>query len=613
MRDHLRLNLMRRPVYIATGDSAAFAVFHPASDPERAARPPVLICPPWGWADVASYRARRDWATRLAAAGFPTLRFDLPTTGNSGGEVTDAGVPGGWVAATLAAATWLADTEGTAGVAALGLGLGGLLAMAAIAAGAPILALALWGAPGRGKRFVRETQAFSRMQPWLGGQVAADGFDAGVPDGWLEAGGFALGPETLAELKGMAVTLPPQSSLSRVLLLDRDGIAPDPELAEAVEAAGVAVEPADGSGWGGFISHPELAVVPEATAAELEAWLSAQPVPVIGAATAPPAPDALDLEIGGEEVRETALVLGEPGRETIGLLAEPAAGTADDLCAVFLNAGAVRSAGPNRMWAETARRWASRGVPSLRIDLQGVGEADGEPAGGLQIGDFYAPRFGAQVGALLDELERREVGRRFILVGLCSGGYWAFRTAVADERVIAALLLNAGALRWVDDLPHQREAHRTSRALERRWWQKLLRREIEADRIVRLLRSVFLNALAGVRRSIARLAGRGESSLRKGMEDDLDLLRDRRTRVVLAFSEDEPLGEEVQRYRLQEQVARWPDAHFASLPGNDHTLRPLSAQRAASALLDEELALLLGAAASTSGRSASGRSTSGSG
>ena len=467
---------MNRPFYIGSGASAAFAVFHPAASAAPSGKPPVLVCPPWGWDDVASYRVRREWARRLAVAGFPTLRFDLPATGNSGGAATDDGIVPGWIAATLAAASWLADAEGGGdGIAALGIGLGGTLALEAVAAGAPISALALWGAPGRGKRFVRETQAFSRMQPWLAGEVGADGFDPGVPEGWLEAGGFAVGPETLAELKAMKVELPTGSALSRALLLDRDGIAADPELAEALENAGVAVERGEGKGWEGLVSHPELAVVPEGTAADLQAWLLAEPPGQVTAPSPPPSSETLGLEVDGVAVRETATALDESWGRTIGILAEPAARAdvpADEgLCAVFLNAGAVRSVGPNRMWAETARRWAAAGVPSLRADLQGIGEADGDPPGTLQIGDFYAPRFGPQVPALLDELERRGLGRRFVLVGLCSGGYWTFRTAVADPRVAAAFLVNAGALRWVDDLPQQREARRTSRAMESRWWR----------------------------------------------------------------------------------------------------------------------------------------------
>ena len=539
---------MNKPFYIGTGRIATFAVFHPAEERERAEKPPVLICPPWGWADVASYRARREWADRLSGAGFPTLRFDLPATGNSAGDVADAGITAGWVSATLAAASWLADAEGSGtGIAALGIGIGGLLALAAIVAGAPISALALWATPGRGKRFVRETQAFSRMQPWLAGEVGADGFDPGVPEGWVEAGGFALGPETLDDLRSMTAVASAGSSLTRALLLDRDGIATDPEIAETLEAAGVAVDRGEGTGWEDFISHPEWAVAPEQTGDELERWLVAAPKGSAGSSSAPPASETLELDVGGVEVRETALALEEDWGRTIGVLAQPAADGPADLCAVFLNAGAVRSVGPNRMWVETARSWAAAGVPSLRVDLQGIGEADGERPGSLQIGDFYARRYGDQVTALLDQLERREVGRRFVLVGLCSGGYWAFRTAVADPRVAAVLQLNAGALRWVPDLPRQREAHRSGRALERRWWRKLLHGEIEPRRIVQLLRAFVANAATGGWRSLARLFGRGGTPLRAGIESDLDVLRDRGTRVLLGFSGDEPLGEEVAR------------------------------------------------------------------
>jgi alpha-beta hydrolase superfamily lysophospholipase len=599
LRDHVRSIGMNRPFYIGTGSSSTFAVFHPADPSRRGGKPPVLICPPWGWIDVASYRARREWASRLAAVGFPCLRFDLPATGNSAGEVSDADLVTRWISATLAAAGWLADAEGTgAGIGALGIGLGGLLALAAIVRGAPIAALALWGTPGRGKRFVRETQAFSRMQPWSAGEAGPDGFDPGVPPGWEEAGGFALSPETLSELKTLTFESVTGSSLSRVLQLDRDGVAADPELGEALADAGVAVDHAAGSGWEDFVSHPEWAVVPEATAAEFSRWLVAQPTPPVPVPSpAPPATETLALEVGGVEVREAALALEQPWGRTIGILAEPGDGHGEDLCGVFLNAGAVRSVGPDRMWTEAARRWAAAGVRSLRADLQGIGEADGELPGRLQVGDFYAPHYGPQVSALLDELERREVARRFVLVGLCSGGYWAFRTAVDDPRVVAVVQLNAGALRWVDDLPRRREAHRTARALEGRWWRKLLHGEIEPGRIAQLMRAVLVNSLTIVRRAVRRLGGRGQGPLKAGIESDFDALRDRGTRILIAFSDDEPLGEEIERDRFEERADRWPNIEFAHLPGSDHTLRPLAAQRAARELLDAELARLTRSAA----------------
>jgi len=50
-----------RPLYLGAGPSASFAIFHPpaAGAPVRT---PVLISPPWGWDEVASYLGLRSAA-----------------------------------------------------------------------------------------------------------------------------------------------------------------------------------------------------------------------------------------------------------------------------------------------------------------------------------------------------------------------------------------------------------------------------------------------------------------------------------------------------------------------------------------------------------------------
>lgn len=579
-----------RPFHIRSGATPLFAVHHPV-DPGTAPRRPVLICSPWGWDDIASYRARREWAIRLAAAGHPTLRFDLPATGNSAGTPGAKGIVEGWVAAVAAASSWLSEENGGAAISVLGLGLGGLLAIAAAQGGAPIEELALWGVPRDGKRFVRETGAFSRMQTW-NAEDEAD-FDPGVPEGWIEAGGFALSPATIESLKALTPVID-RGRLRRVLAIDRDGVAVDPKLIAALEAGVADTEVGAGPGWSDFVSHPERSTVPAVVATGLEKWLEASPGATVS--TTGGASEREDaVEVGPAGVRETAIVVAQDWGRTLGVLAEPA-GARADLCAVFLNAGAVRMVGPSRLWTETARRWAGRGVPSLRVDLQGIGEADGEPAGALQVGDFYVPRYISQVRGVLDELQGRGLGDRFLLVGLCAGGYWAFQTAVADPRVVAGFGVNAGALRWDTDLLVQREARKGGRAFERRSWRKLLRGEIPWSKIAGLLRSLaieFGRRLVTVGR---RLAGRPvEDGLKGGIEADLDSLERSGTGVLLAFSGREALGEEVAADGLADHLDRWPRADFADLPGNDHTLRPLSVQRAARELLDAELDRLLDA------------------
>jgi alpha-beta hydrolase superfamily lysophospholipase len=582
---------MARPLHLTVGDSAVFAVHDPpAVGTER--RAPVLICPPWGWDDVASYRARRGWARRLAAGGHHTLRFDLPTTGNSGGRPSDEGVVQAWVEAITVAAGWLAATAGATSVAALGLGLGGLLGLEAAGGGAPVAAVAMWGVPGSGRRFLRELRAFAALQSW----TADPDFDPGVAEGWIEAAGFGISPATIEALSRLA---PGErvGDLRRVVAFERDGIPVEAALLDRLRTAGVDVDTAPGLGWGEFVSHPERSTLPGAVATRFEAWLrdldaSATTGDAVGAPPAGRASVPVPVPVDG--ARETAVALSAPWGETVGVLAEPRAGADGDLCAVFLNAGAVRMVGPSRLWTETARDWAAAGLTSFRVDLEGIGEADGEPSGKLQVGDFYVPRYLGQVRGVLDELERRGWGSRFLLVGLCAGGYWAFQTSVADERVVAAFAVNAGALRWHPDLLTRRAARLGGgRAREADYWRKLLRGEVQRGKVTALLRSLVRMAGLGGRAAIARPFGRSRAQqLTREIDADLDRLSADGKRILLAFSAREPLGEEVEAEGLTRREARRPGVEFASLPGADHTLRPPVAQRAFHELVDAELARL---------------------
>lgn len=259
-----------QPIYLKSGQETIFGLFHrPVAG--AAAQSAVLICAPWGWDEVASYRSRRLWAERLAAAGHPTLRFDLPSSGDSSGSPGDPARIKAWVAAIGVASEWLATVAGGVPIALLGLGLGGLLARQALADGAPVEELVLWGSPRAGRAFVRETRAFSRLQPW-GHSRAGDLDLTPLPQGWIEAGGFVLSAETLEDLASLQPQ-PPAAGLRRVLLLERDGIEVDGDLRESLEAGGAAVSAAPGEGWGKMVSHPERTVAPLEVFDRVESWL----------------------------------------------------------------------------------------------------------------------------------------------------------------------------------------------------------------------------------------------------------------------------------------------------------------------------------------------------
>jgi pimeloyl-ACP methyl ester carboxylesterase len=559
------------PVYIPSERSTIAALLTPPAG--KASGLAVLVCAPWGWDEVASYRARRELAERLAEAGHEVLRFDLPAVGDSSGAARDPDLLGSWRSAIRDCARWLRKSTAASEVVALGLGLGGLLARDAIASGAPIEQLILWGAPARGRNFVRETRAFAGMQRWDQDEDAADG--------GLEAGGFVLSAATLEALSESPAP-PPGRGLRRVLLLSRDGVAVDKKTRESFEATVDDVEEEAGDGWGDFVEHPERSVLPDAVATKVADWLATGKPGETGA-EAPALPEAPVAELGA--VEERPWHLQRDFGDLFGILSTPAGGVEDGgPTVVFLNAGAVRHTGPDRLWVELSRAAAAAGVRSLRVDLEGIGETDGDPLGRGHVGEFYAARLERQVGTILNSLESLGLGRRFMVVGLCAGGYWGYRVARSDRRVERGVLINAGALHWEDDLVEEREARKMRRAFSLRWWKRLLSGQIRPGRLA----AVFA---ASMRRLFGRLRGpiAGGPLEEVGYNDEFDALLRTGTRVTLAFSADEPLEAELIEAHVQERITRWPNIRLEHLPGGDHTLRPLGAQAAATELVLREI------------------------
>ena len=410
-----------------------------------------------------------------------------------------------------------------------------------------------------------------------------------------------LSAETLGALKGLDPQTP--ARVRRALLLDRDGLEPDAALRAGLEGAGVEVSLGAGEGWGEMVSHPERTRLPAATAGRVEEWLregdagsrgdaveSDTPTPTSTSAALSARADAV-FELDEGMVRESPLPVAQSYGDAFGVLAEPADPAPPDLCAVFLNAGAVRHTGPNRLWVETARRWAAQGVPSLRVDLEGIGDADGDDGLRRDVASFYVPGFVDQVRTVLDALEQRGCGKRFLLVGLCAGGYWSFQTAIEDRRVERAVLLNAGALTWHDNLLEQRQASKLDRVFQWSWWRKLLEGEVKLSRLWYFVRLAAAKALAKVRGRLSSFAPGSVSGPAPGeIDTDLDRLRERGAELTMAFSGGEPLHTELQVKGILDQLARWPNLRLAELPGSDHSLRSIAAQLAAAELLDAELA-----------------------
>jgi pimeloyl-ACP methyl ester carboxylesterase len=581
-----------RPVVLGHGSGAMAGMLALPDGPGRDVA--VLLCPPFGWDAMCAHRHLGDWGAALARAGFPALRFDLPGTGDSAGGPHDPERLAAWTAAVTDAAQWLRERTGCTRVAAVGIGLGGLLAVRAASDGAPIDDLALWGVPARGRRFVRELKAFARLET---PGTPPDGIDGDPDDGAMTVAGYVLSPATMADLSAVELAELALPS-GRALLLERDGRAPDEALSAALAAAGATVATAPGPGYERMMMlEPQDSRPAWATFDAIRAWLEEAPGADTAPAAAPATSDAdrpvLALDVDGAAIRETPLLIEHVFGAPVAIVAQPAdAGAAADLCLVLLNAGPQRHIGPNRMWVEQARRWAARGVPSARVDLAGIGDADGEGGRFDDTLTFYDPAYTEQVGRVLDALIEQGVGRRFLVLGLCGGGWWAQEALQADDRVVCALGINTGALLfdggWGRTAFEARVMVR--KALAPRTWLRVLGGKTSFHVHIRTLRRLARGVLLAPVRALRRRPGRDdpEAPPPDPLDDLFDRLAAADKRLDLIFAGEEPLHATMVAEGRLERMGRWPGVTVCHVPvaGNVHTLRPRWLQREVHAFMD---------------------------
>ena len=151
--------------------------------------------------------------------------------------------------------------------------------------------------------------------------------------------------------------------------------------------AGADLTVASGKGYSAMLAEPDKSRSPDEVFDTVHSWLEELPATRELAVPPEPAGEApTELQFAAFTERPFT-ASAAPGR-LVGISALPE-GETQPLTAVFLNAGAVRRIGPHRLWVDTARRWALRGIPSLRLDLGGIGDSDGDSASLANVAEFY--------------------------------------------------------------------------------------------------------------------------------------------------------------------------------------------------------------------------------
>ena len=540
----------------------------------------VLVVPPFGWEDVCSYRPLRFLAKTLAENGIPVMRFDLPGTGDSSGSALDSGLFEAWLQSVDAAATELRTVTGVKDVTVVGIRLGALLALTAAARRSNLQDLILWGATASGRAMLRELRAFGNLErlDYGNGDAAAS-----APLPGVEIGGFLITPETQHALESLALSPLPDMPGRRVLLLSRDDLCVDAKLSRALQSAGCAVEAGNGSGYAAMMGLPDEGVPPFAVARTIVEFVNATNLPIYKPAVAQPARMLHEHTALG--VIETIHTLDRSPGTLFGVLTEPRSDEPSaEWCILFLNAGAVRHTGPNRMWVEAARRWGKRGVASLRLDLPGIGESDGDETLGTE--GLYQERMVEQIQIAIDSLRSRLGVRRFVAVGLCAGAFWAFHAAVRSPAIGGAILLNPRLFFWDPEVDRRRLLRRTVKGLSE-WgdWCRLVRGDVPLESIKQAARIALDRMQAGDENRFFQIP-------RERMAEAWAAIERHRNRMTFIFTEGEPLLREmVEEGQLPPETCS--RLQCIQVANGGHTFRPLWAQKLAHELIDREIGAVL--------------------
>jgi alpha-beta hydrolase superfamily lysophospholipase len=566
------------PIAFGEDRTRCFGWYHAPAHPARATG--VVLCRPVGYEGTCAYETFTQLAERLADDGFAVIRFDYHGTGDSIGSDADPDRVGAWKACIAAALDEVTRLARSRRLALFGVRIGATLAAQVAAERGDVDSVVWWAPCPTGRAFVRELRA--------AGTLRAHSPRPGAPaDDDLETLGTLYTAQTLQDLQALDAkpgTTPPAR---RALFIGRDDLPGAGPLPAAYRAAGIDTTVVEWPGYVAMMAEPHEVDVPRATLDGIIDWLRADEAAApeaIEPATTPRAEAPVQRESVFAGVREIPLLFGHE-HGLFGILAEPAELNPGDARAetaiLMLNVGTNHRVGPNRLYVKMARAWAARGYRSLRFDLAGIG--DSRTAAGYAQSRLYSKGSTVDVGAAIERLSGLGV-RRFILVGLCSGAYVAFQTALADPRVTGLVLINPRRLDWQEGETLQsamQRSYKSSHYYRRAMFQpSTYRRLIQGDIDVRGIAG-RLATLTRVRAERAARRLLGKAPAEENVLANMRLLSERGTDILLIVAEADD-GLDYLEYHIGPRgklMSGQPNFRMLMVAGADHTLSQTESQQ----------------------------------
>lgn len=189
---------------------------------------------------------------------------------------------------------------------------------------------------------------------------------------------------------------------------------------------------------------------------------------------------------------ERALVFTCHGQSLIGILAEPASNVQPSAVLIVVGGPQYR-AGSHRHFVQLSRELANAGHPTLRFDVRGMGDSEGDMRSFESITD--------DIESAVDTLvANTAASTRVLLWGLCDGASAAllYLEQRRDPRVGGLCLLNPWVRSEQSQARTQVKHYYLGRLQQREFWRKLMTGQVAVSALGGLARSVKLAVSASV-------------------------------------------------------------------------------------------------------------------
>ncbi len=411
-------------VPIGFGSSCGW--YHPAAVGDRV----VVLCNTIGFESLAMYRPLRLFAEALAHAGYGTLRFDYPGTGDAIGHESEPHRLDDWIDSVSEAVAWVRREVAPKEVVLCGLQFGGLLATIAATRIGDIDRLVLMAPIVSGRSYIRSQKAMMALAAGLTASLADDGY--------LDAPAQRLHPTTVDAIAATDLSKLPTPPARAVLLLDTAGVDRKKFVATLV-AQDVALTIGEFAGFDAAMRDAHLNEVPTSAFASVIEWLNQVP-PGSGSLPVPAASASLTVD----GATETRVMFNEGGAKLVGVLCSPA-NAKPRMGLIISNTGSNPHFGYGRFAVSLSRLLVRHGVATLRMDMAGAG--DSVPAGADVRPHLFQGDRTAELRAAADLLDSRGIGP-LAAAGICSGAFYSLTAALADERIQSVVLINQDVFVW---------------------------------------------------------------------------------------------------------------------------------------------------------------------